>query len=369
MKPSTPLARKLAAEIRRDGPISLSSMLVRALHDPEHGFYTRAQPFGAEGHFVTAPEVSQMFGELLGVWAVTCWDQLGRPESFDLIELGPGRGTLMTDLLRAARIEPAFSRAARVVLVEASARLQAEQAARLEGLTTPVFRGSLAACNQGRPFVLIGNEFLDCLGVRQFVRDTEGWRELRLGLGADGELVIGLEAGPALPAEDIGSPEAGALAGLPPGTLIETSPATAMLIAELCARLQQVSGYALFIDYGSAGEGRTGSSLQAVQRHAKVDVLATLGEADLTHHVDFAAICAQCTQTEGIKSLGPVSQERFLRALGIDQRLAALVHKTPSAAQMLQRQYARLVAPDEMGTLFKAIALQSAGLPEPAGFP
>jgi SAM-dependent MidA family methyltransferase len=362
----SPLARKLAEEIRRDGPMSLSQMLTRALHDPEFGFYTHEQPFGREGHFLTAPEVSQMFGELIGLWAVACWQQMGRPDPFDLIELGPGRGTLMADALRAARLDRGFCAAARLTLVEASARLRAEQAERLQNIAEPSFANSLASCASDKPFILIANEFLDCLGVRQYVRDPDGWRELKLGVTEQGALAIGRVSEPALAVSALANSLRAEEAALPVGTLLELSPTTDLLIGEVCHWLERQDGYALFIDYGSEGLS-LGSSLQALWLHRRVDPIQTLGQADLTHHVSFATLKAAAAAFEGVSVAGPVEQGAFLRALGLDIRAKALMQRAPHQTETLQRQYARLVDADQMGSLFKALALYRATLPAPPG--
>lgn len=363
----TPFAAKLAAEIARDGPKSLSQVMVRALHDPEHGFYSTAQPFGPEGHFLTAPEVSQMFGELLGLWAVACWQQMGEPDPFDLIELGPGQGTMMADMLRAVRLEPRFLAAARLTLLEASPRLMAVQRARLAGVAVPTHVQSLNRLPTDRPFLMVGNEFLDCLGIQQFVRDPDGWRELKVGASAEGALSLGRESGPPLPPD---TPLMQGWEGGDPsvGTLVEVSPATDAVVASLAARLSTQPGYILLLDYGPA-TSEPGSSLQAIRAHQKVDPLTTLGEADLTHHVDFARVLARARTSDGIATAGPLPQAQFLHALGIDLRAKALMAKSPERAEVVARQYSRLMNPEQMGALFKTICLYGRDLPPPPGFP
>lgn len=328
------------------------------LHDPEFGYYATRPALGAEGDFITAPMISQMFGELVGLWAVEAWMAMGQPSPFRLVELGPGDGTLMGDVLRAARLVPAFRHAAELWLVETSAPLRALQQARLGEAAQ--WADALEDAPGGAPMILIANELLDCLPARQFVRTAAGWAERRIGLDEAGALVFGLSPAPGgfdLPA---------GLADLAPGSLVEVSPEQARLGAEVGARIVRDGGAALFIDYGR-DRPEAGDTLQALLRHTKVDVLETAGEADLTVHADFPAFAA-AARAAGAATTPIIPQGDFLRALGIEQRTAALAAARPDRAEMLVRQLHRLTDAAEMGALFKVVCVHSPGLPV-AGFP
>jgi NADH dehydrogenase [ubiquinone] 1 alpha subcomplex assembly factor 7 len=297
----------------------------------------------------------------MGLWCADLWRRMGRPDPVILAELGPGRGVLMHDLLRAAATVPAFRRALRLYLVEASAALRAEQERRL-GQAQPVWVAQIGELPDG-PILLVANEFLDALPVRQFVRRDKDWAERRVGLDAEGRLVF--VAGPGNPAVTRLVPET--LRDSPPGTVAEICPAAVALAGMLATRLTRHRGAALFIDYGRASTA-SGSTLRALSRHCPVSPLAAPGRADLSAHVDFAAFL-EAAQFGGAETFGPAAQGRFLAALGAELRLAALMAQaSPSRRQMLESGLRRLLDPSEMGDLFKAVALASPGLPVPAGF-
>lgn len=333
--------------------MTVEAFMRLCLHDPEFGYYATRPALGAEGDFITAPLVSQMFGELIGLWAVDVWTRLGQPAPFRLVEMGPGDGTLMADLMRAARVIPTFRAAAELWLVETSEPLRAVQRDRL-AVHGPRWAGSLAEIPAGTPMILIANELLDCLPARQFVRTEDGWAERRVGLDAAGELAFGLS-----PAPNGFAPPPG-LETVEPGALIEVSPAQEALGAEVGARVAADGGAALFIDYGR-GQPEPGDTLQALHRHRKVDVLATAGEADLTVHADFPAFAA-AARAAGAETSDILTQGEFLRALGIELRAGALMKARPDQAQTIARQLHRLIDPAEMGTLFKAVLTQGSGL-------
>ena len=344
------LKARLARQIAASGPITVAEFMGVCLHDPEHGYYATRPALGADGDFITAPLVSQMFGEVLGLWAVECWTRLGAPKHFSLIEMGPGDGTLMSDALRALpRIAPGFMAAADLWLVETSAPLRALQAARLAD-HAPRWAGSLAEVTGGVPMILIANELLDCLPARQFVVTARGWTERRVGLDKDGNLVFGLAALPA----GLGFPAA------PEGSVLEVSAAQGALGAEVGARVAADAGCAVFVDYGRDESG-FGDTLQALLHHRKVDALATAGEADLTVHADFPAF-AWAAQGAGAQASPIIPQSTFLARLGIVERAEALAGARPDHAPVIERQLHRLLAPDQMGTLFKAVAIHSSGL-------
>jgi len=345
----TALAEDLAALIASEGPIPVDRYMALALSHPRHGYYMTRDPFGAAGDFITAPEISQVFGELMGVWAASAWDAMGRPEQVRMVEIGPGRGTLMADLLRMAKALPAFAAALDVHLVETSPLLMARQQATLAAVPANWHR-SLEGVPPG-PTILIANEFLDALPIRQFVRADEGWRERLVGM-RDGALAFGLSRDPVPPGL---VPEA--LRAAAPGTLVEICPAFASLAAALAARGAPLA--ALFIDYGH-DVSRGGETLQAVKAHRPVDPLAEPGEADLTAHVDFAAFAA-AARSAGLAA-GPVIPQRdMLFGLGLVARAERLASARPEAIETLRAGVERLIdpAPTGMGALFKAIPIAS----------
>ena len=351
------LKAKLVRRIGQMGPITVAEFMTACLHDPEFGYYATRPALGAEGDFVTAPLVSQMFGELIGVWAVDLWMQMGRPAPFRLVELGPGDGALMSDLLRAARLAPDFRAAAELWLVETSAPLRKLQGAALRD-HAPKWAASLDEVQDGAPILLVANELLDCLPARQFVRTERGWGERMVGTDGSGALRFGLTAAAETLVPD-------ALREAPAGSLVEVSPAQANLGRAVGERIAVDGGAALFIDYGRSAP-EYGDTLQALLEHKKVDVLATAGEADLTIHADFPAF-ADAARAGGAETTPIVTQREFLRALGIEARTAALSSARPDLTQSLARQLHRLTAPKDMGDLFKVVAIHSPGL-RPPGF-
>jgi SAM-dependent MidA family methyltransferase len=326
------LPERLRRLIRHDGPIPVSRFMAEA----NAHYYATRDPFGAAGDFVTAPEVSQMFGELIGLWCVEVWRAMGGPRPLRLVELGPGRGTLMADALRAARLAPDFLAAAELHLVEASPTLRAAQRR-----TLPQARhwDTFGQIPDG-PLLLVANEFFDALPIRQFVRACEGWRERRVGL--EGERFVFTEG----------------------GEISETAPAREAAMAEVARRIVAFGGAALVIDYGYAGSA-PGETLQAVRDHRFQSPLEAPGEADLTAHVDFERLAA-AARAEGALVRGPVGQGAFLCALGIEARAAALRPKAGVAADAALR---RLTGDEAMGSLFKVIAATHPDLPSLPGFP
>ena len=356
------LARLLAQRIRAGGPLTIAEFMQEALLHPRFGYYTTRDPLGARGDFVTAPEVSQVFGELIGLWCADAWDKMGRPGRVVLAELGPGRGTLMADALRALKAVPELGRALTLHLVEASPVLRRSQATTLAA-ASPSWHQGVAELPDG-PLILVANEFLDALPVRQLVRGADGWRERLVALGADGEsLAYTLDAAPSAAASLL--PPSLALA--PEGSLVEIRPAALALAAALGARLARQGGVALFIDYGYFPSA-AGDTLQALRRHRRHEVLEDPGEADLTAHVDFAAF-AGAARAAGARVWGPEPQGAFLAALGLAERATALLARaTPAQVDAIESGCRRLIDPKEMGTLFKALALAAPQLPAPAGF-
>jgi NADH dehydrogenase [ubiquinone] 1 alpha subcomplex assembly factor 7 len=356
------LADRIARRIRREGPLSLAAFMAMALHDPAEGYYARRDPIGRAGDFITAPEISQIFGELLGLCCAEWWRRSGRPDPVILAELGPGRGVLMQDFLRAAASEPAFSRALRLHLVEASPVLRAEQQRRLAAIEPR----SVAGFDElpSGPLILVANEFLDALPIRQLVRGRANWAERMIGLDAEGRFAF-IET-PESPALTLLVPPS--LYGSPPGSVVEICPAAAALAASLGERLRQAPGLALFIDYGYFPSA-PGPSLAALRDHQPIGLFDGPGGADLSAHVDFANF-ARGAESAGAVVHGPVSQRDFLLELGAEARLAALVERASLEQRSgLASGLNRLIDPAQMGNLFKVLALTSPGLPPPAGFP
>jgi len=346
----TPLAGLIARQIAATGPITVAEYMTLCLLHPEHGYYTTRDPLGAAGDFTTAPEISQMFGEVLGLWLAQVWIDQGRPAPFALAELGPGRGTLMADILRATAKVPGFRDAARPHLVEVSPKLRARQRATLAGIeATWVER---ADDLPEMPLFLIANEVFDTLPVRQFLRDGETWRERQVGL-VEGRLAFGLAAPAPLAAL---RPR---LADTEDGDMIEMRPAADPVMAALAARIADQGGAALIVDYGDWAP--RGDTFQAVRRHRPDDPLAHPGQADLTAHVDFAALARAAAP---LFAAPLTEQGAFLNRLGLAQRAEVLAQALSGPARVAHlRAYRRLTHAEEMGSLFKVLALTSPTAP------
>jgi len=348
-------ASRLAARIRAEGPMPLADFMDTAIS----AYYRRERVFGAEGDFITAPEISQIFGDLVGIWFAVRWHAAGRPARFPLVECGPGRGTLIADAVRAARSVPGFAEAIDLHLVETSPRLRAAQAEALAGFPA-TWHDTLATLPAG-PIFLIANEFLDALPVTQCVFRGGLWRERRVGLLRQDFVFI--DGPPTQPPQD-------RLAALPPpreGEILEFSPAAEAFAATVAARIAETGGAALFFDYGHA-DGGFGDTVQAVSRHRYVPPLATPGEVDLTAHVDFARIAA-AARAHGADAHGPADQGVWLVAMGLPARLTMLLRQaTPAQKEALISSTRRLTEPHAMGRLFKAIALTPRGAAVPEGF-
>lgn len=358
-KRDTPLSALLKAQIGATGPLTIPEFMTLALQHPEHGYYRKQAAIGAEADFVTAPEISQVFGELIGLWLVQRWIDLGQPAPFTLVEVGPGRGTLMADALRAASAMPSFLPAARLVLVETNAALRAAQADALAAYQ-PTWIEHIGEIEPAGPVLLVGNEFLDVLPSAQFAVVQGQWHERLVSLNEDGALhfVLGQPKTPALPL--LPTPTDGAL--------FEVMPSMAGLFKDLAALLQAQTGACLFIDYAHQDRG-TAWSLQAVKDHEKADPLAAIGEADLTTLVDFGAASIFAREA-GLTAPEPVSQRDFLLVLGAWQRFEMLAESAPDDAPALLQSLQRLVGKAQMGHRFKAWTCHfPATLPAPAGFP
>ncbi len=344
MNAPAPLTPHLIRRISETGPIPVSEFMSECLLHPEHGYYSRRDPFGRAGDFITAPEISQMFGEMIGLFLAQAWLDQGRPSPFALAELGPGRGTMMADILRATRAVPGFHDALQIHLVEASPVLRAQQSERLA--PQPVTHHHTVETLPDLPLFLVANEFFDALPIRQFIRDGKQWRERQVG-AKDDALCFGLSA-------PLAAPELNhRLADTRDGDLVELCPALGPITAEIAARIEQRGGVALVIDYGDWRS--VGDTLQALCAHETVDPLATPGLADLTAHVDFERI-AHFAAPLAPSLLTP--QGVFLERLGITARAQALSAKLDgSALENHVAAHRRLTHPEEMGTLFKVLGL------------
>lgn len=358
------LTNRLIRRIRETGPVPVAEYMTLCLLDPKDGYYPTRDPIGAGADFITAPEVSQMFGELIGVWVAQAWAAMGEPEIFNIAEAGPGKGTMLADMLRVLAKAPGLGTAIRLHLIEASAALMAVQAQTLSTFPQAAhWCDSIAMTGQG-PMVLLGNEFLDCLPVRQFVFHAGHWRERMVDMDEDGSFIFTLAQSP-LPEADVQlwlpqvkSPQA--------NMLVEARPGVHTLVQALADRAKSAPVVALFIDYGQAGF-EPGDTLQAVSGHKKVDPLARPGEVDLTARVDFSEL-SRIAQTAGFSVSGPVSQAGFLDRMGLMQRASVLRTARPDQRSKIARQVHRLTDDQEMGELFKVIAICSPDLPTLPGF-
>ncbi|MEM7190488.1 MAG: SAM-dependent methyltransferase [Pseudomonadota bacterium] len=340
----TPLEEIIKAEIAASGPMTVHRYMELCLGHPEHGYYMTRDPFGAAGDFTTAPEVSQMFGEMLGAWVAAVWDSMDRPY-FRLIELGPGRGTLMADVLRVLGHAGA---APQVWLVETSPRLREEQAQRVPSAN---WADRLQDVPDG-PQIIVANEFFDALPAHQYLIDANGARQAVIGLGPDGTLSRGLSGHrPAAVDQPVGWQE--------------RSPATDAVAQEIAARLSKSAGALLAIDYGYTSADRPdGPTLQAVRANRKVAITDQPGASDLTTLVDFDNLTARLTPLASHLT----GQGAFLAAMGIGHRAAALASAVPESANAVADALERLTSPNQMGTLFKVLGAVPEGLPTPPGF-
>lgn len=353
----TPLAQRLRERIGRGGPIPISDYMRSCLLDPEHGYYTRRPAIGASGDFVTAPEVSQIFGELIGLWCVVAWQQMGSPARVRLVELGPGRGTLMADLLRAARVVPAFLAAAEVTMVETSAVMAECQRAALTGAGVPIRWSGAIEPGTGGATIIVGNEFVDTIPITQHVLVDGDWIERVVEVDGNGRLAYGLDHRARIP--DQQRLEAH------DGDVMEGRSLTPLLLDIAAAAHAPLA--ALLIDYGHA-RSAPGDTLQAVRSHSYEHPLTSPGEADLTSQVDFQEL-AERAAAAGLAVAGTVTQAELLGALGITQRASRLMSANPALAGGIEAGVARLMSPTGMGTRFKAIGLRSHGMPVLPGFP
>lgn len=357
----TPLENLLKRRLA-EAPITVADYMRLALGHPEHGYYRTRDPLGA-ADFVTAPEVSQMFGELLGFWCAHLWALIGQPKPVRLVELGPGRGTLMADALRAVKsVVPTFHQAVEIHMVETSPVLRARQRRTLDGETV-VWHDDLETVPDG-PLLLIANEFLDALPIHQLVKEDGEWYERQVVLAAeDGSFSFGRSEAPSALARLL-APQ---VQNSPDGTIAEVSPDARSVSTAIARRIKRSGGAAVLVDYGYSRPA-TGDSLQAIRGHQFHPVLSRPGEADLTAHVDFSAVVS-AAMAEGVEVHGPVEQGLFLERLGIHERADRLTRDTDAVTSIgILDGLARLTAQDRMGSLFKVVAFGPRGLKPLPGF-
>ena len=354
----TPLARKLAARIASQGPMSFHDYMEACLYDPDHGYYKKREALGRGGDFITAPEISQVFGELIGLWAGEVWRQMGEPGAVRLIELGPGRGTLMADALRALRVLPRFLESMTVHLIETSEPLRNAQRATLAGTVPPIsWHGRLSDVPEG-PSVLIANEFFDCLPVHQFVFSaaTQDWRERMVTFE---ERTFEIVSGPVTNQVRL-SPH-GSVPG--DGDILEFRPGVEEALSAFAARAERGPAAALLIDYGYSRPS-LGDTVQAVKQHHFTGIFDAPGETDLTAHVDFSHLDARAADA-GFGTFGPMPMGEWLLRVGLEARTQQLLASaSEEEARGLIGQVSRLVDPAQMGALFKVVAL-TRGVPVP----
>jgi len=364
------LEKHLANLIRAQGPLSLSHFMAEALGHPQYGYYTSQTPFGRKGDFITAPEISQMFGEMIGLWQANNWLNLGSPAKIHLAELGPGRGTLMQDALRAMKIVPGLLDAVELHLVEISPKLRLEQQEKLKDLKQPHKIqpqwhdqvSDLLQATQDAPLLLIANEFFDALPIRQFEKGPDGWHERLVGLEGDDNLSLCLAP---IPCDISLIPEA--LHSADPGSIAEICPVGENIVAELSRHIIRHGGVALLIDYGHDRYG-SGDTLQAMKDHKFCPILDHVGKADLTAHVNFQAL-KETAHKNGAKTYGPAHQGDFLNAVGIGARTEALLKVVQDEQKEdIISAYKRLTEAEQMGRLFKAMALSHPNLTGIIGF-
>ena len=355
--PELSLSQQIDAQIRATGPMSLSTYMGLCLGHPRQGYYAVGRPIGAEGDFITAPEISQMFGELIGFFFVNLWQQMGQPTSFTMLELGPGRGTQMQDALRAASKADGFENALHLQLFESNTLLRGDQEQRL-GTYSPYWASEIDAVSED-PLFVVANEFFDALPIKQFVKTDDGWHERLVGL-AEGARAFGLSPTPI--ADSAAPPE---VHGAYAGEILELSPAGVDTMQRVSRKIARQGGAILALDYGYE-RTQTGETLQAVKSHNFAEVLETPGEADISAHVNFGVL-GEAAKATGLTVAPLAHQGEWLLKLGLGERAKALARGNPSEAGNVARAVERLTSPKQMGTLFKVLCAHSPGL-RPAGF-
>lgn len=347
------LKDRIIAMIQASGPISVATYMDLCLHDRQHGYYATRPGLGSD--FITAPDISQIFGELLGLWAAHEWQQMGRPSELTLVEIGPGRGTLMTDAVRAAHTVPGFVEAANLHFIEPSPVLRQRLSEQFAS-QAPTFLDQLEQIPTDRPVLVLANEWLDCLPVQQYVRVGEAWHERVIGLDEAGALAFGLSDQAASFTPDAADEQ----------TDLEWQPGLKTLAETLKSLLSQTEGRALMIDYGPAAAAPA-DTLRSYQDGAQIDPLLAPGASDLTCDVDFGRL-KRLAEAAGLAAHGPIAQSQFLLALGAEARLNQLAKQHPEQADQLYAGVKRLVDPAEMGARFQVLCLSAPKTPPPAAF-
>jgi SAM-dependent MidA family methyltransferase len=358
----SPLQSEIHKLIRSTGPMPVWRYMELCLVHPEHGYYVSRDPLGREGDFTTAPEVSQMFGELLGLWTASVWKAIGAPPMLRLIELGPGRGTMMADALRAVRVLPPLYQSLHVHLVEINPVLREKQRATLSGARSISWHDSIDDVPEG-PAVILANEYFDVLPIHQVVKRETGWHERVVNLEADGKLVFAAADDPMSRFEVLLPP---LVRAAPVGAVFEWRPDSEMM--KIATRIRDQDGAALIIDYGHL-RSDAGDTFQAIARHSFADPLKNPGQADVTAHVDFQAL-ARAAEDVGARVHGPVTQGEFLKRLGIETRALTLMGKTtPEVSADISAALKRLTDSGRggMGSMFKVLAITDPNLTVVAG--
>jgi NADH dehydrogenase [ubiquinone] 1 alpha subcomplex assembly factor 7 len=359
----SPLQSELKKLIRSSGPMPVWRYMELCLTHPQYGYYVSRDPLGREGDFTTAPEVSQMFGELLGLWTASVWKAIGSPPLLRLIELGPGRGTMMTDALRALRVLPPLYQSLSIHLVEINPVLRDKQKAVLSGVPNVAWHDDIDEVPDG-PAVVLANEYFDVLPVHQVVKRENGWHERVVEIDGSGALVFGAAAEP-MPRFEMLLPPL--VRAAPVGAVFEWRPDTEIM--KITTRVRDQDGAALIVDYGHL-RSDAGDTFQAIARHSFTDPLKNPGQADVTAHVDFQAL-VRAAEDLGARAHGPVSQGEFLKRLGIETRAATLMAKTtPEISEDISGALKRLIGGGRggMGSMFKVLAISGPHLPVLAGF-
>jgi len=358
----SPLHTELKRLIRASGPMPVWRYMELCLSHPQHGYYISRDPLGREGDFTTAPEVSQMFGELLGLWAASVWRAIGSPQSFRLIELGPGRGTMMSDALRALRVLPPLYQSLTVHMVEINPVLREKQKATLTGLRNISWHERIDDVPDG-PCVIFANEYFDVLPIHQMVRRETGWHERVIALDDEERFVYGAAADPTPGFEALLPP---LVKAAPIGAIFEWRPDTDVMA--LARRVRDQRGAALIVDYGHV-RSDVGDTFQAIARHSFADPLKAPGLADITAHVDFDAL-SRAAEAVGASTHGPVTQGEFLQRLGIETRALTLMQKAShEVSEDISNGLKRLIGGGRtgMGSLFKVLGISDPGIPMLAG--
>ncbi len=362
MTETSPLETELKRLIQKTGPMPVWRYMELCLSHPKHGYYVSRDPLGREGDFITSPEVSQMFGELIGLWAAAAWNAMGTPMQVNLIELGPGNGTMMSDALRAIRVLPPFYQAAEIHLIEINPKLREKQKKALTGKKAVTWHNSLDEVPQG-PAIILANEFFDVLPIHQMVKKATGWHERTVELDATGKLVYGTASDPT-PQFDVLLPPL--VRAAPEGAVFEWRPDNEMM--KMARRIRSDGGVALIIDYGHV-RSDAGDTFQAIARHSFTDPLKSPGTADVTAHVDFQAL-VRAAEDIGVCTHGPIEQGEFLKRLGIETRAVSLMGKSsPEISATIASALKRLTegGRGSMGSLFKVFAVSDPSIPTLAG--